>query len=192
MTGAGKKKFILPLAVLLVLMVIAFSGYLYVNRLMEDPPVLTDIHIDTKAAMKLNLLEQVFKKNGITELVLKASTATLLKEEEKALLTDVNVVYFTEDGKEITLTSDHGIWHTATNDMTVTDNVIVRHETYTLRTDKLHYEKKPHIILSDARVRLEDENSVIEADAMILELKTNRLVLQGRVEGAFSEKSDIL
>ena len=140
MTGAGKKKFILPLAILLVLMVIGFSGYLYVNRLMEDPPALTDIHIDTRAAMKLNLLEQVFKKNGVTELVLKASTATLLKEEEKALLTDVNVVYFTEDGKEIMLTSDHGVWHTATNNMTVTDNVIIRHETYILRTDKLHYE----------------------------------------------------
>ena len=81
--------------------------------------------------------------------------------------------------------------NTKTHDMIFSENVIVRHETSVLRTDKLHYNKKEHIIYSNTHVKLEKEDSVIEADSMTTRLNDNYTILKGRVKGTFSENFDI-
>ena len=75
--------------------------------------------------------------------------------------------------------------------MIFSENVIVRYETSVLRTDKLHYNKKEHIIYSNTHVKLEKEDSVIEADSMTTRLNDNYTILKGRVKGTFSENFDI-
>lgn len=189
MNRRGKKKLIFSLVLILFAMVIGFGIFFFFSRIMDESPTLTDIQIDSDAALKLNLMKQVSKKNGITEWELEAATATLMKEQDQAVLTDVNVMFYTEDNKKVLLTSDQGILDTSTHDMNFLGNVIVRHQTYVLKTDKLHYKKKPHIIYSDVRVRLEDMFSVIEADTMKIALNQNTIILQGNVKGNFSENS---
>ena len=76
--------------------------------------------------------------------------------------------------------------------MIFSDNVVVRHETSVLRTDKLHYNKKEHIITSNTHVTLEKENSVIEADSMTINLNDSMTILKGHVRGTFSENFNIL
>jgi LPS export ABC transporter protein LptC len=192
MIHPGKKKQILFLVLMLVVLAGGVAGFFVINRVMETPPVLKDIHIDSEAALKLNLMKQISKKNGITEWELEATTATLVKEKDQAVLTDVRVIFYTKDDTRVFLTSDQGTLNTETHDMDFAGNVVVRHQTYTLKTDQLHYKKKPHIIHADTRVRLENTNSAMEADTMEIQLKENNVILQGHVKGQFSEDFNLL
>ncbi len=191
MNSSGKNKLIFSLSLLVVLIFIGLGIFYYVNRLLTSPITIEDIEVDSKAALKLKFLEQVSKKNGITEWKLKATSATLMKAEDKAILNDVDVQFFTKDNTMIHLTSDQGTLQTKTHDLTFLRNVIVRYQTYTLRSEKLHYDKKPHIIHTDSRVRIEDGESVLEADSMVTELNENRTVLEGNVKGIFSENINL-
>jgi len=141
--------------------------------------------------LKLNVLKQISKKNGIKEWELKASSATLLKDEDKAVLIDVSIIFFTKNDKKVHLTSQKGVMNTKTHDMIFSDNVIVAYETFVLKTDTLHYNKKEHIIYSNTQVRLEKEDSVIEADSMTTRLNEDTTILKGHVRGKFSENFDI-
>lgn len=187
MTTAGNRKLIVPLAVLLIVMVGGLAAYTLINRFTSEPITVEEIKVDSKAALKLGFLDQVSKKNGITEWELKAASATLLKEKDQAVLEKVKVVFHTEDGTLVRLESDSGILNTKTHDLAFQDNVTVRYQGYTLRSDKLQYDKKLHIIHTDSRVVLESGTSVIEGDAMVTELNKNQIVLNGHVKGNFSE-----
>ena len=192
MTSSLKQKLTIPLIGLLILMIISVAVFFYFDKLLSTPVQISNIKIDTKAALKLNALKQISKKNGIKEWELKAASATLLKNKNQAILIDVSVIFFTKDNKKVHLTSRKGTLNTKNHNMTFSDNVIVTYETSTLRTDKLHYNKKEHIITSDTHVRLEKENSVIEADSMTTRLNEGRTILKGHVKGKFSENFNIL
>jgi len=192
MTSTLKKKLTYPLIGLLVVMIIIISGFFYFNRLLSKPVQINDIKIDSKAALKLNVLKQISKKNGIKEWELNAASATLLKGEDKAVLLDISVIFFAKDDKKVLLTSDTGVLNTKSHDILFSDNVVVTYETSVLKTDKLHYSKKEHIISSNAHVRLENGNSVIEADSMIVKLNDNMTTFEGHVRGTFSEDFNIL
>lgn len=191
MSGAGKKKLILPLVLLLGLMLAGLGLYYYIHHLLTTPLELENIEVDDKAALKLNALEQISKKNGITEWKLKASTATLLKDQNKAVLKDVDIIFYTKENTQVLLTADQGELNTKTHDMTFSKHVIIQHQHYTLRSETLHYAKKPHIIRSDSRVKVDDENSVIEADSMKIILNQELIILEGNVEGQFSENTQV-
>ena len=192
MTRSLKQNLTYPLIVLLVLMITIILGFFYFDKLVSKPVQIHDVKIDTKAALKLNVLKQISKKNGIKEWELQAASATLLKNENKAVLIDVSIIFFTKDNKKVHLTSEKGTLNTKTHDMIFSDNVVVTYETSVLRTDKLHYNKKEHIIYADTHVKLEKQNSVIEADSMITRLNDNYTILKGHVRGNFSETFDIL
>ncbi len=186
-----KKKITYLLTGLVICIIIAVLGFLTVDRLLSGKIKINDIKIDATAALKLNLLKQVSKKNGVTEWELTAKSASLLKDEDKAVLEEISVFFYAKEKKKIELTSKSGTLNTKTHDMTFSDNVVVTYVTAQLRTDQLHYNKKEHIIRSDARVRLEKNGSFIEADSMIIYLNDNRIVFEGRVQGSFNEKFNI-
>ncbi len=192
MTKPLKQILTYPLAGLLVLIIIVISGFFYFDRLLSKPVQIKDIHIDTKAVLKLNILQQISKKNGIKEWELKADSATLLKDEDKAILIDVSIIFFDKNSKKVFLNSEKGFLNTKTHDMIFSDNVVVRYETSTLKTDKLHYNKKKHMIYSDTHVKFTKNKSVIEADSMETKLNDNCTILKGHVKGKFSENFNIL
>lgn len=192
MTKPLKHKLTYPLIGLLILMVIVISGFFYFDRLLSKPVKIKNIKIDTKAALKLNVLQQISKKNGIKEWELKAASATLLKNKNKAVLTDVTITFYTKEAKMVHLKAEKGFLNTKTHDITFSDNVVVNYENSTLKTDKLHYNKKKHIIYSDTHVKLTRKGSVIEADSMTTKLNDRYTVLEGHVKGRFSENFNIL
>ncbi len=191
MNQALKKKVLISLTGSLVLLFAGLALFFYISRVGIDPPQLKDIHVDSQAAFKLNALEQISKKNGITEWQLKAASATLKKEKNKAILELVNIIFYTKDGRKVYLDSDQGILDTQTHDITFLKNVVVRLENDVLKTDKLHYTKKTHIIRSQTKVRVEDHASVITADSMTVDLNENKITLKGHVKGNLSETSQI-
>lgn len=189
MSSVGKKKLILPLTLLLGLMLAGLCAYYYINHLLSTPIKIENIEVDDKAALKLNALEQISKKNGITEWKLKASSAALLKDLHKAVLKDVNIVFYTKQNTQVLLTAAQGELDTETHDMIFSKNIIVRYQNFTLTSETLHYAKKPHIIRSDSRVTLDDGNSIIKADSMEILLDQDLIILKGHVEGQLSENS---
>ncbi len=191
MTKSLKQKLTIPLFGFLAIMLLIIGGYIYLNKLISEPIEIKDVKIDTKAALKLNILKQISKKNGITEWELTASSATLLKDQNKAILIDVTIIFYTSSNKKVHLTSRKGILNTKTHDMEFSDNVIVKYESAILRTEKLQYKKKEHIILSKSRVKLEQKDSEIISDSMITNLNDNTTIMEGHVRGIFSEEFDI-
>jgi len=191
MTLSLKQKLTLPLIGVLIVIMVSIYGFFYFNTAFLKPVQFDDIKIDTRAAMKLDVLTHISKKNGIKEWELKATSATLLKDEDKAVLIDVSVIFFTKEDKQIHLTSQKGVMNTKTHDMIFSDHVVVAHETFILKTDTLHYNKKEHIIYSNNQVRLEKGDSVIEADSMTTKLNENTTILKGNVRGNFSENFNI-
>jgi lipopolysaccharide export system protein LptC len=189
MSSIGKKKLILPLILLLGFIIAGLGAYYYINYLLTTPITLEEIEVDDTAALKLNLIEQISKKNGITEWKLKASSATLLKDRNKAVLKDVNIIFYTKQNTQVHLTASSGELDTQTHDMTFSKNINIRYQRYTLRSETLHYAKKPHIIRSDSRITVNDEDSVIKADSMEILLGQDLIILKGHVEGQFSENS---
>lgn len=189
MNSVGKKKLILPLALLLGLIFAGVGAYSYINHLLTTPIKLENIEVDDKAALKLKALEQISKKNGITEWKLKASSATLLKNPSKAVLEDVDIIFYTKQGVQVHLTATQGELDTKTHDMIFSKNIIIQYQHYTLTSETLHYAKKPHIIRSDSRVTIDDAESVIKADSMEIRLNQDLIILKGHVEGQFSENS---
>ncbi len=191
MTLAFKKKLTLPLIGLLILIIVILIGFFYFDKLLTTPIELKNIKVDTNSVLNLNALKQISTKNGIKEWALEAASAKLMKAEDKALLKDVSITFFTKDNKKVNLTSQEGKLNTKTHDMTFSGDVIVRYETSILRTDKLHYTKKEHIIHTNTHVTLEKADSVIDADSMITRLNENMTILTGHVKGTFSEIFDI-
>jgi len=191
MKQSVKKTITYLLTGLLIIMILAVSGFLVFDQFLSGKIKIKDIKIDSAAALKLNLLKQISKKNGITEWELSAKSASLLKNEDKAILDEVTVFFFAKEQKKVELTSDAGTLNTKTHDMTFSGNVVLAYVTAFLKTDKLHYDKKEHIISSDDRVRLEKNGSFIEADSMVIHLNNNRIIFKGHVQGSFNENFDI-
>ena len=79
MTNLLKQRLTYLLIGLLVLMIAVISGFYYFDKIVSRPLEIKDIKIDTHAALKLNVLHKISKKNGIKEWELKAASATLLK-----------------------------------------------------------------------------------------------------------------
>ena len=192
MTKPLKHKLTYPLIGLIILMVIVISGFFYFDRLLNKPVKIKDLKIDTKAALKLNILKQISKKNGIKEWELKAESATLLKNENKAVLIDISVIFYTKEAKKVHLKAKNGFLNTKTHDMIFSDSVVVSYENSTLKTDKLHYNKKKHMIYSNTHVKLTKKGSVIEADSMTTKLNDRYTILKGHVKGMFSEDFNTL
>mgnify|MGYP001545908697 CR=1 FL=1 len=182
-----KQRLTYLLAAGLVLAIFILGGYILQDRFWSAPVEIKNVSIDPEAALKLNIIKQISKKNGITEWELNAESATLLKDKHKAVLKTVTVIFFTRDKKKVRLTARTGSLDTKTHDMTFFDDVVVAYEDAVLRTDKLQYNKKGHIIRSDAHVRLERGRSVIEADSMETRLSDSTIILNGHVKGSFSE-----
>jgi len=172
---------------ILIVILVTIFGFFITDMFFSKPIEITDVKIDSKAVLKLDILKQVSKKNGITEWELEAASATVLKDENKAVLIDVSIFFFTKDKQKVHLTSHKGVLNTKTHDMIFSDKVVVRYDTSELRTETLHYNKKKHIITSNTHVALKKGNSAIEADSMTTRLNDYRIILNGNVRGNFSE-----
>ncbi|ACN15874.1 hypothetical protein HRM2_27840 [Desulforapulum autotrophicum HRM2] len=188
-----KRKINTPKRVRIVLVLLLFfltagiGGLYYKQRFFSGDLVLKKISVDSKATLLLNKMHQTSTRNSIKEWTLDASSAKLLKDENKAQMTDVRVVFFTDNAKEIHLSSTNGLLDTKTHDMSFSDNVVVTYDQYTLKTAELHYDKKRHILYSNVHISIMDKESILEADTMETDLDKNTTRLRGNVKGTFSE-----
>ena len=186
----GKLK--LPLFCILILILILIIALVFFKTENIVNPSFKNIEIDSSADILLNNFMQTSRTNGVKEWSLKAASAKIINSENLALLNDVIVTVFTEDNTQIEIIAKNGRLDTKVHDIELSDKVVVNYEGTILKTDKLHYKKKRHIIYSDGQVEIEKENSTIQADSLFADLKNSTLKLEGNVKGKFIETINFL
>ena len=150
-----------------------------------------EIRIDSDAALILNTMKQTSSKNGIKEWELEAKSARLLRNENRALLNQVSVVFHLNDGSHIHAKADSGTLFTATHDITFSGHVTVHYSTNELKTEQLHYKKKSHTIYSQVFVTISNETSSLQADSLYFDLNRNVIQMNGHVDAHFqNQKKD--
>lgn len=187
-----KKLFLVKffLIIFLVLIIAGLGASYHLKQLKSGKTAINNIKIDSKADIVLNNMHQTSTKNGIKDWTLSASSARLIKNENRAVMQDVKVSFYMKNSNEIFLTSKKGTLDTKKHDMTFSGNVVVRYKENTLTTDKLHYTKKEHIIYSNVHVKIENKDSVMHGDSLLTDLNTSSTTLKGNIKGIFSENFD--
>ncbi len=175
------------LAGTILFLLLGMTGMIFLGKSSVDTLETKDIHIDSQAALSLNGMEQISQKNGVTQWELSAQSASLIPRDNKAVLQNVHVIFYTKDQQKVILTADQGQLDTETHDMVLTDNVIITYQTACAKTHSLHYEKKNHIIRSDSQIQITQGSSFVRADSMSIDLTKNTLVFSGHVKGTLYE-----
>ncbi len=186
-----KKKAVLVKTLLVVLLLSIIAGLALVYHLKgirSGSIAVNHIKVDASAELVMNTMKQTSSRNGIKEWELEASSARLLKKNNKAEMENVKVSFFLENNDTVVLTSQKGVLDTDKKDMTFTGHVVVTLNDNILKTDKLHYEKKRHIIYTDSPVTLENNDAVIYGNFLVTDLNDNCTTIKGDVKGFFSER----
>ncbi len=168
--------------IILCIVSVVFVGY---RRILNKHEGITS-SIQSKANISIGRIHQTATRNGITEWSLDAGSAHYIDAKKQAVLQDISVTFFLKDGKKIYLTANKGNLKTDSNDIEVTDNVVVKNVSYKLKTEKLYYKHDKHIIFSKVPVEITGDSFNIVADSMSFDLNTSKTLLEGKVEGTFS------
>ena len=177
--------------ILLAVIVLAISGVIVVfisyRRIMEQHETLL-APLEEKADIAIAYFEQTATKNGIKEWHLIAKSARYKKAQDEAVLEDLSVTFFLQDGSQAFLTADKGTVLIKSSDLKVSGNVIAQNGDYRLKTDKMHYLHDQRVLLSRVPVDISGPAFHLVADSIRLDLESQRTLLDGNVEGRFSEK----
>ena len=180
-----KIKFFLLSVILITsgIIIAVFVGYRRIlnhNNIFVPP-----IHGEANIAMQN--VNHTATRNGIKEWNLSAESACLIDKKKQMVLKKLSVVFFMKEGKEVYLTAEQGIFKTDSNDIEVTENVVVKNDGYKLQTEKLNYRHSKRILFSKVPVKITGASSHLAADSMSFDLNTNKTLFEGNVEGFFSE-----
>ena len=145
----------------------------------------TGAGIPDKANISIGRAHQTATRNGIKEWSLDAASADYMTEKNQAVFKDLSLTFFLKDRTKVYVTADRGLLKTDSNDMEISNNVVVKYTQYKLRCENLYYEHKKRIIVANVPVNITGDSFQLVADAMSLNLNTNRTLFEGKVKGTF-------
>jgi len=76
---------------------------------------------------------------------------------------------------------------TDTNDIEFLGNVVIRNETYQMKTEHLNYEHGRRIIICDQSIRIWGQDGVITAASAKYDLAADKITLKGNVVATVSQ-----
>jgi LPS export ABC transporter protein LptC len=141
--------------------------------------------ISSKASISIGKAHQTATRNGIKEWSLDAASADYMTDKNQAVFKDLSVTFFLKDNTKVYITADRGLLKTDSNDMEISNNVVVKYTQYKLRCENLYYEHKKGIIFSNVPVNITGDSFQLVADAMSLNLNTDKTLFEGKVKGTF-------
>ena len=173
------------LAVILVTVGTVVSVFIGYQKVSNVPDLLLD-SIKDGANLSLGKIRQTATRDGIKEWSLEAGSALYIENEKKAVLKNLFITYFLKDRSEVYIEAEQGILQTDTNDIEVSGNVVVRNESYQLKTRRLTYEHERRLIISNDPVHISGDDVELSAATLKYDLNANKIVLRGNVEAAIS------
>jgi LPS export ABC transporter protein LptC len=162
-------------------------GTFLLSRVKLDGKAALSVTIQDEANVIIENIQQSSIRDGKKEWSLKADQAQLFKAKNQAVLYGLNVTFFLENNDEVYLTAKEGVLNTETKDIQVFGNVVIQNDKAKLETEKLNYDHKRRIFISKERVKISGDGSELTADSLIFYISTKRAILEGNVDGLFSE-----
>jgi LPS export ABC transporter protein LptC len=178
---------IVILSVILIIFGIIVAIFMNYRKMLDR----SDISLSSfkqDAQLSLNRVRQIATRNGIKEWRLDAGSAQYNNESKQALLEDLSVTFFLQDGRQLDMTAKEGSVKTDSNDITASGNISVVFGQYRMNTESLHYEHGRRVISAQTPVRIQGDSFDLTADTMSFDLNTKRTALTGNVRGIFVEK----
>jgi LPS export ABC transporter protein LptC len=182
---AKRMKIILLSTVLVIVSILVFA-YLGYRRISTTPDLIIST-IQDGADMSIGRIHQTSTRDGRKEWSLEANSAQYSQTKKQVILEDLAVTYFLEDGSEVYLTAEHGTLNTASNDIEVSGNVVVKKDQYTMRTENLSYKHDRRLIEATTPVAISGDAAEISANRALFDLNTKKIELYGEVEGFIEE-----
>ncbi|MFP4031119.1 MAG: LPS export ABC transporter periplasmic protein LptC [Desulfococcaceae bacterium] len=143
--------------------------------------------IQSEVGMAASRVKQTAIRDGLTDWKLDAAGAKLAENGELAVVDRPEVVFFMENGENITLTANEGRLRTGSHDLRVSGEVVIRDEAYRLETEELRYQHEARRLISETPVTLSGEAMTLESDRAELDLEAGRATFQGNVKGTFGD-----
>jgi LPS export ABC transporter protein LptC len=128
-------------------------------------------------------IHQSATRDGRTEWSLDAVTGQYLLAENKILLRDLTVTFFTKTGRKVFITAKRGTVMTDTHDMEAEQDVVARNDLYRLETEKMRYQHESRLIEMNTPVKISGQSGEISGDSLAIDLNSNRMVMKGHVQG---------
>ena len=185
--NSKKLKFILISIILVILGATVFIFISYRRDLNQGETGIVPA-IQSRANIILGKVHQTATRDGIKEWSLDASSARVIHAKKQAVFQDVKVVFFLKDKTKVYLNADQGILNTESNDIEVSGNVVVKKQSYYLKTERLTYQHNRKILRSEVPVKIISTSSTLSGDSMAYDLNTNQTRLEGNIKGIFSDK----
>ncbi len=163
--------------------IIVFMVY---RRVSNDPEKMMEV-IKNEADMVFRNVEQTALRNGIDEWRLKAESAYLIEAQKKMVLEKPKVEFFFENGNNVFLTADKGIYKLDSKDIQVSGNVVVIQDSYTLKTKQMIYQYDKRQLFTQNSVQITGTRFDLTAGSMSIDLKSNQGLFAHGVTGVFNE-----
>jgi len=133
--------------------------------------------------MLIDGVHQSAARDGRTEWILDARSATYFQDGKMFQLSEPNVTFFRADGQKFFLTARRGTVLTDSHDMDASEDVVIWNDTDRLETESIRYRYADRLIESQSPVKVTTHTGDLTADALSVNLKTNRMAFSGHVQG---------
>ena len=122
------------------------------------------------------------KKGGLTRFIVDAQKAVFMTASDVQLTT--LKIFFPE--KELTLTSETGLYNTESKDLKIEGNIKAVTKDYDILTQKLHWDPMKNLLLSDDKVMIVGKKFYVEGES--LTATTDTATLHKNVKAVFNGK----
>ena len=151
----------------------------------ENPEALVEV-IPDGADITIGEIRHTAIKDGRKEWSLEASSANYSGKANEAVFEEVQVTFFMEDGREVSVKGRQGKLNTESNDIEITGDVVVREADYQLAAESISYNHAQQMIFVPVPVTISGLEFVLQANEMTIDLSTETALLRGAVKGKFS------
>lgn len=158
-----KKKFSARSLLALALVILTGALALTVSRNLQRllPEDLLDVQVGS-ADLALQQIDYTETQDGVARWTLQADSAAHQVSEGVTRMENIRLTFLDPKGGDVVLTARHGTVVFDSREVTLTDQVVVRHprQGYTLNTERLQYHETGRLVETDAVVEMNSESGI--------------------------------
>lgn len=180
-----KIKIIIISIISIALAAVVFIFVKYRNTIREVQELTASVPLGVN--LSIDEIHHTATRDGKKEWRLDADSAQYMNAEKQVRLKVLSMTFYLEDQSELILTADSGVLMTASKDVVVNGNVVVKSNDAHFSTDELHYRHDQRMLYAESPVKIKGDTFQLTAESMRLDLTNNRATFKGNVMGIFSE-----
>ena len=181
-----KKLKLILLSVIFVGLGVTLTVFISHRRMLgKEKNIVSDIR--NNANISIGKAHQTATRNGIKEWNLDAASVNYMVKKNQAIFQDLSITFYLKNKTQVYLTANKGILKIDSNDMEILGNVVIKNSTYRLKTENLFYRHNQRIIFSKVPVKVSGAAFNLVANSMFLNLNTNKIIFEGKVQGTLRE-----